>query len=59
MLFLLGKQRIRILLRIERLQIIRLFAEADEFDRQAEFFLDGDDHAAFAGAIELGNHQSR
>jgi hypothetical protein len=33
---------------VEGLQIIRLLAEADEFDRQAEFLLDRHHHAAFA-----------
>ena len=35
------KQRLRELFRIEGLQVIRLLAEADEFDGQTEFFLDG------------------
>ena len=56
MLFL--KQRLRELLRVEGLQIVRLFTKADEFDGQAEFFLDRHDHAAFARAVELGHDQA-
>ena len=41
---------------VEGLQVVRLFAEADEFDGQAEFLLDRHYHAAFARAVELGNH---
>src|SRR6266516_5454133 len=53
------KQRRRELLRVERLQIIRLFADADEFDRQAELVLNRDDHAAFARAVEFGDDEPR
>src|SRR5437879_6490598 len=53
------KQRRRELLRVERLQIVRLFAEADEFDWQAQFLLNRDDHAAFARAVEFGDDQPR
>ncbi|MDB6020597.1 MAG: permease of the major facilitator superfamily, partial [Pedosphaera sp.] len=57
-LLLLRKQRLRVLLRVERLQIIRLFAEADEFDGQAQFFLNRHHHAAIAGAVQFGHHQA-
>src|SRR5438445_6710738 len=53
------KQRRRELLRVERLQIVRLFADADEFDGQAEFLLKRDDHAAFARAVEFGDDEPR
>jgi hypothetical protein len=52
------KQRLRELFRIERLQIVRLLAETDELDRQAEFLLDRHDHAAFARAVELGHDEA-
>jgi hypothetical protein len=52
------KQCLRELLRVERLQIVRLLAEADEFDGQTEFFLDGNHHAAFARSVELGNDEA-
>ena len=35
-----------------------LFTEADVFDWEGEFVLDGDEHAAFAGAVELGDDQT-
>src|SRR6185436_21171235 len=53
------KQRRRKLLRVERLQIVRLFADADEFDWQPELLLNRDDHAAFARAVELGDDEAR
>ena len=53
------EQRRRKQLRVERLQIIRLFADADEFDGQAEFLLKRDDHAAFARAVEFGDDETR
>ena len=53
------KQRRGELLRVEGLKIIRLLADADEFDRQAEFLLNGNDHAALAGAVEFGDDQAR
>jgi hypothetical protein len=49
------KQRLRELSGVEGLQIVRLLAEADEFDGQAEFLLDRHHHAAFARAVELGH----
>jgi len=52
------KQRLSKLLGVEGLQVVRLFAEADELDGQAELLLDGDDHAAFAGAVELGHDEA-
>ena len=52
---LLLKQRLRELFGVEGLQIVRLLAEADEFDGQAEFLLDRHHHAAFARAVELGH----
>src|ERR1039458_7977132 len=52
------KQRRRELLGVEGLQVVRLLAEADEFDRQAKFLLDRHDHAAFARAIELGHDEA-
>ena len=52
------KQRLRELFGVEGLQIVRLLAEADEFDGQAEFLLDRHDHAAFARAVELGHNQA-
>ena len=56
--FLFLKQRLRELFRVEGLQVVRLLAEADEFDGQAEFLLDGHDHAAFARAVEPGHDEA-
>src|SRR3974390_2027769 len=42
----------------EGLEILGLFAEADELDGDAELTLDGDDHSAFAGAVEFGQHEA-
>jgi len=55
---LLFKQRLGKLFRIERLQIIRLLPQPHEFDGQAEFLLNRDDHPPFAGAVQLGDDQS-
>ena len=51
-----GKERAGKLFGVKRLQIIRLLAQADELDGQAKFFLNGHDHAAFTGAVQLGHH---
>ena len=40
--------------RIERSEIVRAFAQADELDGHAELLLHGDDDAALGGAVELG-----
>src|SRR6516165_715329 len=53
------KKCLRELFRVERLQVVRLLAQADEFDGQAEFLLDGHHHTAFAGAVELGHNETR
>src|SRR5947199_10503363 len=53
-----GEQRLGELLRVEGLQVVCFFAQANEKDRQAELFLDGDDHAALAGAIEFGDDEA-
>src|SRR5260221_409176 len=45
-------------LRVERLQVFRALAEADELHWQAQFLLNGDHHAALARAIELGDDES-
>ena len=45
--------------RIEFLEVVRFFAETDKFDRQSKFFLNRDDHAAFAGAVKFGHDQAR
>ena len=55
---LLLKQRLCELFCVEGLQVVRLLAEADEFDGQAEFLLDSHDHAAFARAIQLGHDEA-
>ena len=52
------KQRLRELFGVEGLQVVRLFAEADELDGHAEFLLDRHDHAAFARAVELGHDET-
>ncbi|MFM1942854.1 MAG: hypothetical protein RI897_1836 [Verrucomicrobiota bacterium] len=43
---------------VEGLEVIRLFAEADEFYGYAEFLLDSDDGAAFAGAVEFRDDEA-
>lgn len=52
------KQRLRELFGVEGLQVVRLLAEADEFDGQAEFLLDRHHHAAFARTVELGHDEA-
>src|SRR5262249_40591636 len=47
------EQRLDVLLRIERLQILELLADADELHRQIELALDAEDGAALGGAVEL------
>src|SRR4051812_13496308 len=39
---------------VEGFDVFGFFAEADEFHRNIQLFADGDDHAAFGGAVELG-----
>jgi len=51
------KQRLRELPGVEGLQVVRLLAEADELDGQAEFLLDRHHHAAFARAVQLGHDE--
>src|ERR1035437_10037013 len=58
MRMLLAEQSRSVLFGIKWLQVISLFAQAHKFDGQAQFFLDGHDHATFAGAIEFGNNQT-
>lgn len=43
---------------LKRLQIVCLFAYADEFDGDAEFLLNGNQHAAAAGAVEFCDDQA-
>ena len=43
---------------VERFQVVDLFADADKLDRQADSLTDGDDHAAFGGAVEFGQHDA-
>jgi len=52
------KQRLRELFRVEGLLVVRLLAEADEFDGQAEFLQDRHHHAAFARAVQLGHDEA-
>ena len=40
---------------LEEGEVAELFAGADETRGNAEFVLNGDDHAAFAAAVELGD----
>lgn len=50
------EQCLRKLLRVERLQVVRLLPEADKLDGQAKLLLNGYDHPAFASAVELRDH---
>src|SRR5271154_7114014 len=43
---------------VERGQVIGPLAQADEFDRNAELSLDGDDDPAPRGPVELGQHDA-
>ena len=43
---------------VERLEVVGLFSEADEFDGEAEFFLNTNDGAAFASAIEFSHDEA-
>ena len=47
-----------ILARVEGQEILNLFADADELNRQAEFAGDGDDDATLGGAVELGENNA-
>ena len=44
--------------RVERLHVVDLLADADELHRQAELLLDGEDRAALGGAVELREHDA-
>jgi len=48
------EKRVGVGLGVEGDEVVDLFAGADEADGQAEFAGDGDDDAAFGGAVELG-----
>ena len=48
------EERVDVGFGVERNQIVDLFAGADETNGEAEFARDGDDDAAFGGAVELG-----
>ena len=51
---LLLEQRVDVLLRRERDQVVDAFADADVADRQLQIVGDRDGDAALGGAIELG-----
>ena len=40
------------------LEVVGLFAETDKFYGQVEFVLDGNDHAAFRGAIQFRDNKA-
>ena len=52
------EQRIGVGLGVEGNEVVDLFAGADKTDGEAEFARDGDDDAAFGGAIELGENDA-
>jgi len=52
-------QIVDVRLAIEGGEIVDLLAGADEAGRNFEFFLDGDNDAAFAAAVELGHDEAR
>src|SRR3954471_14219422 len=54
----LGKQRLDETFGFETLEVVDVLADADILDRDAEFFLDGDDDAALRGAVELREDDS-
>ena len=43
---------------VEGLQIFHIFTDADVLYRNAELFLNADDHAAFGRAVELGQNNA-
>src|SRR5690606_29273383 len=49
-----GEERVNKLLRTEWAQVIDLFTNTDEADRQAQLLGDGENDAAFRGTIQLG-----
>src|SRR6185312_1658337 len=53
------EDRLGVVCRAEGLQILGLFAQAEEEDRQLELAPDADQGAAAAGAIELGHDHAR
>ena len=52
------EERVDIGLRVEGDEVVDFFAGADEAYGEIEFAGDGDDDAAFGGAVELGQHDS-
>ena len=46
-------ERLDVFLRVERLEIVDAFAEADVLHRHAQLLRDGDSDAAFGRAVEL------
>src|SRR5579863_9393153 len=52
------EERVDIGLRVERNEVVNLFAGANETNRQVQFARDGDDDAALRGAIEFRQHDS-
>src|SRR5215472_1581854 len=55
----LGEQRRRERIGIERRQVVGLLTEADVPNRQSELAADGERHPPFGGAVELGQHHGR
>ena len=53
-----AEERFDEFIRVEFCDVLGLFAQADEFHRDVELFLDGDDDAAAGGAVELGEHDA-
>src|ERR1700677_5314064 len=45
-------------LRLERLKIAGVFADADEMHRQTEFVRERHEDTALRGAVELGHHET-
>src|SRR5450432_721721 len=54
----LAEERIDESLRVERFDILRRFAEADEFYGNIELFLDRHHHAALCGSIQFCKHDA-
>src|SRR5580692_1031371 len=52
------EQRVGVGLSVEGNEVVDLFAGADETNGQAKFARDGNDDAAFGGAIELGENDA-
>ena len=52
------QQRVHECFGVERCQVVRAFAQADELDGNAQLLLNGHDDTALRGAVQLGQHDT-